>query len=244
MEEIIKITEKDGQKAVNARDLHQFLGSKRQFADWIKQRIEQYGFVENQDYCSFHKIVKRETGATTITEYALTLDMAKELSMVENNEKGRMARKYFIECEKVAIEQTTPIQDKLAVADWMMKTLNYSEVAKLQLVNSIVKPYGLPVPDYVPAKNGAKHSAKELLKLNNAGISAIKFNKIALAAGFLELKTRKGTSGNHKFYSISDKGAEYGENDTSLKNPNQTQPHWYDDKFQELLRILLLEQNK
>lgn len=77
--EIIKITEHDGKRAVNARELHQFLGSKRQFADWIKQRIEQYGFVENQDYCSFHKIVKRETGATTITEYALTLDMAKEL---------------------------------------------------------------------------------------------------------------------------------------------------------------------
>lgn len=91
MEEIIKITEKDGQKAVNARELHEFLGNKREFATWIKQRIEQYGFVENQDYCSFDNIVKRENGATVRKEYALSIDMVKELSMVENNEKGRMA---------------------------------------------------------------------------------------------------------------------------------------------------------
>ena len=241
MEEIIKITEKDGQKAVNARELHAFLGVGKDFSSWIKERISKYGFVENQDYFSFTEIGEREIGATVRKEYAISLDMAKELSMVENNEKGRMARKYFIECEKVATKQTNPIQDKLVVADWMMRTLNYSEVAKLQLVSSIVKPYGLPVPDYVPAKNGAKHSAKDLLKLNNAGISAIKFNKLALAAGFLEQKTRKGTSGDHKFYSITNKGAEFGENDTSIKNPNQTQPHWYDNKFNELLKILLGE---
>ena len=101
MEEIIKIEERNGQQAINARELHHFLENKRKFTDWIKQRIEQYGFVENQDFCSFHKIVKRETGATTITEYALTIDMAKELCMVENNEKGRIARRYFIECEKL-----------------------------------------------------------------------------------------------------------------------------------------------
>ena len=241
MEEIIKITEKDGQKAVNARELHAFLGVGKDFSSWIKERISKYGFVENQDYFSFTEIGEREIGATVRKEYAISLDMAKELSMVENNEKGRMARKYFIECEKVATKQTNPIQDKLVVADWMMRTLNYSEVAKLQLVSSIVKPYGLPVPDYVPAKNGAKHSAKDLLKLNNAGISAIKFNKLALAAGFLEQKTRKGTSGDHKFYSVTNKGAEFGENDTSIKNPNQTQPHWYDNKFNELLKILLGE---
>lgn len=235
---LIPIIEHDGRRAVNARELHAFLDSKQDFSTWIKARIDKYGFVENQDYQSFHKIVERETGGTTRIEYALSLDMAKELSMVENNEKGRKARKYFIECEKVAAKQTNPIQDKLVVADWMMRTLNYSEVAKLQLVSSIVKPYGLPVPDYVSAKNGAKHSAKDLLKINNTGISAIKFNKLALAAGFLEQKTRKGTSGDHKFYSITNIGAEYGENDTSLKNPNQTQPHWYDDKFQELLSRL------
>lgn len=97
---VVEIINHDGKQSVNARELHRKLGNKRKFADWIKQRIEQYGFVENQDFSSFHNIVKREKGATSIVEYALSIDMAKELCMVENNDRGRMIRKYFIEMEK------------------------------------------------------------------------------------------------------------------------------------------------
>ena len=104
MTELIKISEYNGKRAVNARELHQFLESKQDFSNWIKNRIEKYDFVENQDYCSFNKIIEREIGATSRIEYVLSVDMAKELSMVENNEKGRLARKYFIECEKIARE--------------------------------------------------------------------------------------------------------------------------------------------
>lgn len=100
MEEIIKIEEKDGRKAVNARELHHFLENKRQFADWIKQRVEQYGFIENKDFEVFHKFVNNSYGGRPTVEYALSIEMAKELSMVENNEKGRIARKYFIACEE------------------------------------------------------------------------------------------------------------------------------------------------
>lgn len=100
MEEIIKIEERNGQRVVNARELHQFIESKQEFANWIKGRIAKYGFIENQDFCSFDKIIKRANGATVRTEYAITIDMAKELCMVENNERGRQARRYFIECEK------------------------------------------------------------------------------------------------------------------------------------------------
>ena len=87
-------------KTVNARDLHSFLESKQDFSTWIKNRIEKYDFIENQDFCSFHKKMEREIGGTIRIEYAVSLDMAKELSMVENNEQGRLARRYFIECEK------------------------------------------------------------------------------------------------------------------------------------------------
>lgn len=95
MNELIKITEQNGKRAVNARELHQFLESKQEFANWIKGRVEKYGFVENQDYISFDILVKRDIGSSIRKEYALSLDMAKELSMVENNEKGRQARKYL-----------------------------------------------------------------------------------------------------------------------------------------------------
>lgn len=102
---LIKIYENDRQEqVVNARELHTALNNKRKFSDWIKQRIEQYGFVEDVDFTTFHNFVKREgsnLGSKT-TEYALTLDTAKEIAMVENNEQGRKIRRYFIEVEKKA----------------------------------------------------------------------------------------------------------------------------------------------
>ena len=82
--------------SADARELHSFLNSERQYANWIQDRITQYGFIENQDY-----IVKTtHTGRRPRKEYFVTLDMAKELCMVENNDKGKEARRYFIKCEK------------------------------------------------------------------------------------------------------------------------------------------------
>lgn len=98
--ELIPISDNNGKKAVNARDLHAFLESKRDFSTWIKDRIKSYDFIEGVDYQSFTEIVEREIGATTRIEYALSISMAKELSMIENNERGKQARKYFIACEE------------------------------------------------------------------------------------------------------------------------------------------------
>lgn len=148
MEEIIKIEDRNGKKAVNARELHQFLESKQEFSNWIKGRIEKYGFVENQDYSSFDNIIKRESGATVRKEYALSLDMAKELSMVENNEKGRLARKYFIECEKIAKDGmlivpnfSNPAEAARAWADEYEKNLALTAANKeLQDSNIVMKP--------------------------------------------------------------------------------------------------------
>ncbi len=100
MNEIIKITEQNGKRAVSARELHAFLESKQEFANWIKSRIEKYGLVENQDYEVFDSFIKNPSGGRPLIEYALTVDAAKELSMVEGNERGKQARRYFIECEK------------------------------------------------------------------------------------------------------------------------------------------------
>ncbi|WP_375650153.1 antA/AntB antirepressor family protein [Bartonella sp. MU70NMGDW] len=102
MNTLIKITEQtidqETVQTVNARDLHTFLESKQDFSTWIKKRIIAYSFLERQDFIRFHK--KMEANNAIAVEYHLTLDMAKELSMVERNKKGRQARRYFIECEK------------------------------------------------------------------------------------------------------------------------------------------------
>ena len=87
----------DKQQGVNARDLHAFLEVKTAFKDWITRRIEDFDFKEGSDFCSF---LSESSGGRPSKEFVITLNMAKELSMVERNEKGKQARQYFIQCEK------------------------------------------------------------------------------------------------------------------------------------------------
>ncbi len=99
----------------DARKLHEFLQVSSRFNDWIKKRIDEYGFQENQDFIfateiSVAKNSKR--GGHNKVEYHITLDMAKELAMVERNEQGRAARRYFIECEKKLHEAQRPSEKK------------------------------------------------------------------------------------------------------------------------------------
>lgn len=108
---------------INARELHKTLKNKRQFANWIKQRIEQYGFLENKEYIRFNKFVKGEHkgyGNKALVEYYLTVDMAKELCMVENNSVGKQLRLYFIEVENRYREITNPSN----IFDFMRLALN------------------------------------------------------------------------------------------------------------------------
>lgn len=130
MQQLINITtDGQGSSVVSARELYHFLEVKQQFADWIKSRIIKYGFREGEDYVeapknldagivsensekpadegisrNFHKTMKDNRRGPQATDYAMTLDMAKELSMVERNQKGKEARLYFIDCERAALE--------------------------------------------------------------------------------------------------------------------------------------------
>ncbi|ENU3380926.1 TPA: antA/AntB antirepressor family protein, partial [Escherichia coli] len=92
---------------VNARDLHGFLEVGKDFSNWIRARLNEYGFVENLDYILFSPNLAKTPGRRR-KDYHLTLDTAKELAMVERNEKGRQIRRYFIECEKKLRQSLLP----------------------------------------------------------------------------------------------------------------------------------------
>lgn len=97
MKELIKISEREGKQVVSARELYAFLGATERFSSWFDRQI-QYGFELGVDYIGckeFNALANQE-----LTDYAMTIDMAKELSMLQRNEKGKQARLYFIECEK------------------------------------------------------------------------------------------------------------------------------------------------
>ncbi|EHL5741399.1 antA/AntB antirepressor family protein [Escherichia coli] len=95
----------------NARDLHAFLEVGKDFSTWIRIRISEYEFTENQDFILLPKTgeQRKGRGGHNRKDYHLTLDTAKELAMVERNEKGRQIRRYFIECEK-KLHNIQPVQ--------------------------------------------------------------------------------------------------------------------------------------
>ena len=94
--ELLPLVVQENNVLIDARLLHQKLRAKTKFTEWIKARIEDYSFIEKQDY--FRNFGKSSTKPTH--EFLLTLDMAKELAMLERNEVGRDIRRYFIQKEK------------------------------------------------------------------------------------------------------------------------------------------------
>ena len=97
MSELIPIQDNGGVQAVTGRDLHAFLEVQSNYTTWINRLIEKYGFVEGRD---FIPKMEESSGGRPSGSHILTMDMAKEISMVQNNPRGREARQYFIECEK------------------------------------------------------------------------------------------------------------------------------------------------
>ena len=98
MSDLIKITtNEEGKQLVSARELHEFLEIKTDFRKWFPRMCE-YGFEENIDYTPVKFV--HPMNLQECTDYAISIDMAKELSMIQRTEKGKQARLYFIECEK------------------------------------------------------------------------------------------------------------------------------------------------
>lgn len=125
-------------QTVNARDLHAFLMVGKMFTHWIKDRIEQYGFIENEDYVVFAETGNNPLGGRPAKEYAISIDMAKELSMVERNEQGKKARQYFIECERRAKDPLAALNDPAALRGLLLE--NVEKVIALEAKIEEAKP--------------------------------------------------------------------------------------------------------
>jgi anti-repressor protein len=108
MNNLIKVETTNERPTVTGRDLHEFLEIGTPYSKWFSRMIE-YGFIENVDYVKMSKNVIRVDGTEMPqiqTDHQLTLGMAKEISMIQRNEKGKQARLYFIECEEKLKQQT------------------------------------------------------------------------------------------------------------------------------------------
>lgn len=140
MDKLINIWQTKEGRAVSARELHEELKSKKHFASWIRERISQYEFIENEDYQLitgdpefFPNEGKSKIGRPRI-EYALTIDMAKELAMIENNSEGRKVRKQLIKVEK-EYQQMLLNENRVKSPKEIELELEKTKVAKLAELN-------------------------------------------------------------------------------------------------------------
>lgn len=109
-------------QTVSSRKLHSFLKVGRDYTSWIKGRIKQYDFEENVDYIIVENLSTPKRGSAKFRQqiehdYIVSLNMGKELSMVERNEQGKLARQYFIECEE-RLRKIAPEEHKAAIQNW------------------------------------------------------------------------------------------------------------------------------
>ena len=167
-QKLLPILQQDGNNMVDARDLHNQLGSKRQFADWIKEQIDKYGFEESADYSISQKCEKpNKQGGRPSIEYNLTISTAKELAMVQNSDIGRIARKYFI-----AIETAYKNRD-----DWNFDRAD-SIISCKKLKQGLIK-YNKQLCTSIPTYSPNVHHA-EFCLFNNIiiGTSATEYRKV------------------------------------------------------------------
>lgn len=137
--ELIKIIEREGRQLVSGRELHEFLEIKTKYKDWFPRMVE-YGFEEEIDFIKVAQ--KRATNnlknpVTTVIDHAISIDMAKEISMIQRTEKGKAARQYFINCEKKLkeVKKLSPME----LMELQFKALKEQEEKIIQVENKVDK---------------------------------------------------------------------------------------------------------
>lgn len=137
--ELIKIIEREGRQLVSGRELHEFLEIGTKYKDWFRRMVE-YGFEEEIDFIRVAQ--KRATNnlknpVTTVIDHAISIDMAKEISMIQRTEKGKAVRQYFINCEKKLkeVKKLSPME----LMELQFKVLKEDEEKIAQVENKVDK---------------------------------------------------------------------------------------------------------
>lgn len=187
MNELIKITTNENdEQLVNGRELYEFLGVKDNYTDWFKRMIK-YGFDENVDFISFSEKSDKPFGGRPQVNHYVKLDMAKEISMLQRTERGKQARRYFIQLEKF---WNSPEMVTKRALEFQQK-----KIEVLQLENESLKPKAL----FADAVDASKTSIligdlAKLIKQNGIDIGQNRLFQWLRDNGYLI--ARKGESYN------------------------------------------------
>ena len=166
MNELIKVNYTSDRPTVSARDLHEFLEVDTPYRLWFPRMCE-YGFTEGQDFNPYiFERVQNEGGrmvSRTVEDAQLTIEMAKEICMLQRNEKGKIARQYFIQLEKDWNSPEKVMARALQIADKQIKQLQ-ADNASLTVQNQIMQPKAAYFDDLVDRNllTNFRDTAKEL----------------------------------------------------------------------------------
>ena len=169
MNELIKVDYTHDRPAVSARELHEFLEVKTAYKDWFPRMCE-YGFSEGQDFRSF---LSESTGGRPAQDAALSIDMAKEICMLQRNEKGKIARQYFLQLEKDWNSPEKIMARALQIADRKIKALETENAAQKQVIAEFA-----PIRQYVDEILSSPGTLATSQIAADYGMSARKLNKI------------------------------------------------------------------
>lgn len=134
-EQLIQLhNSESGDITLSGRELHEFLEVKTKYKDWFPRMIE-YGFVENIDFISMaQKRATAQGNQTTYIDHEIKLDMAKEIAMIQRNEKGKIARQYFLTIEKYWNSPEMIMKRALEIANKQIEKLQIENSQQIELI--------------------------------------------------------------------------------------------------------------
>lgn len=174
--ELIKVNYETDQPMISARDLHEGLEIKTAFKDWFPRMCE-YGFIEGKDFCSK---LSESNGGRPSKEYDITIDMAKQICMIQRNDKGRQYRQYFLDLEKAWNTPEQIFARALKMADKTIRKLEGdNELLSQQIVeNQKIISELQPKANYVDTILQSKSLVLMTQIAKDYGMSAKALNKI------------------------------------------------------------------
>ena len=238
----IRITDNDGQPWFVATDVAKALGYERP-NDAIHQHCKKVNKISYGELQYGLNIIPESDVYRLIMRSKLESAESFQDWVVE--EVLPTIRKTGSYTTKSNLDKVPDVKYDFLIADELASFLKCSETSRLKIARKIFVKHSCDLtllPEYVENTQPCL-SATDLLKKHDAGIGAAAFNKLMLAAGLLEEHTRRSRTSDKvkKFKALSKEGMEYGQNDTSDQNPNETQPRYFVHKFENLLEKLNLK---
>lgn len=243
MNELIKVTTNESnEQLVSGRELHEFLEIDTQYTKWF-DRMKGYGFTENVDFTVLVKNVYDDTafgGARKITDHAMKLDMAKEVSMIQRTEKGKQARQYFIQVEKEYQQQlldTSKLSPELQMFNGLFQAMAKQELKTKRLemkVDNISEIVALGSTDW---RKDARSLINQMAK-TQGGYGAYQEIQSEI---YRELDRRAGSSLKIRLTNLQNRMAGEGVSKSKIKKKNKLDVIGSDKRLLEIYLAIVKE---